>query len=122
MTFHGTVSAADAPNGCVAQNDGVVGIGRDLGRSSSPIPLPEQEHLGQVTQELIVSLDVSEQSPPHSSSYLFPMLGALVYRHPPSKVCFLPHIPLSSFLLVVPQCLDVFTPFVSPQTAHGPCL
>ncbi|XP_071884046.1 Fc receptor-like protein 2 isoform X7 [Anas platyrhynchos] len=85
MTFHGTVSAADAPNGCVAQNDGVVGVGRDLGRSSSPIPLPEQEHLGQVTQELIVSLDVSEQSPPHSSSYLFPVLGALVYRHPPSK-------------------------------------
>ncbi|XP_068518999.1 Fc receptor-like protein 2 isoform X11 [Anas acuta] len=85
MTFHGTVSAADAPNGCVAQNDGVVGVGRDLGRSSSPIPLPEQEHLHQVTQELIVSLDVSEQSPPHSSSYLFPVLGALVYRHPPSK-------------------------------------
>nr|XP_038023903.1 Fc receptor-like protein 3 isoform X16 [Anas platyrhynchos] len=85
MTFHGTVSAADAPNGCVAQNDGVVGVGRDLGRSSSPIPLPEQEHLGQVTQELIVSLDVSEQSPPHSSSYLFPVLGALVYRHPPSQ-------------------------------------
>ena len=33
------------------QNHRMLGIGRDLKRSSSPIPLPEQEHLGEVTQE-----------------------------------------------------------------------
>ena len=35
----------------VSQNDRMLGIGRDLGRSPSRILLPAQEHLHQVTQE-----------------------------------------------------------------------
>ena len=31
----------------------MVGIGRDLGRSSGPMPLPEQEQLDQVTQDRV---------------------------------------------------------------------
>ena len=36
-----------------SQNHRMLGIGRDLERSSSPIPLPEQEHLYEVTRECV---------------------------------------------------------------------
>ena len=42
-----TISAVES------QNHRISGIGRDLERSSSPIPLLEQEHLDQVTQECV---------------------------------------------------------------------
>ena len=45
------------------------GIGRDLERSSSPIPLPEQEHLDQVTQERIqAGFECLQRSGPHNLS------------------------------------------------------
>ncbi|XP_065688835.1 cilia- and flagella-associated protein 418 isoform X3 [Patagioenas fasciata] len=50
-------------------NHRMLGIGRDLKRSSSPIPLPKQDHLDEVTQECVQKLKSNSASfTPESNS------------------------------------------------------
>ena len=69
----------------LTQNHRISGIGRDLKRSSSPIPLLEQEHLDQVTQEHIqVDFEcLQRRRPPNVSGQPVP-----VFYYPQSEEVF----------------------------------
>ena len=69
----------------VSQNHRMSGIGRDLKRSSSPIPLPEQEYLDQVTEEHVQAgfECVCRRRPHKLSGHPVPM-----FCYPHSEVVF----------------------------------
>jgi len=72
-----------------SQNHRVVGVGRDLYRSSSPSPLPKQGHLQQAAQDLVqVGLEYLQRR----------RLRNLPGQHVPVLRCFPLPMPLSTVL------------------------
>ena len=79
----------------------MVGVGRDLCGSSSPIPLPKQGHLQQAAQDLVqAGLEYLQRMRLHKPSWQ----PVPVLCHPQSEV--LPHVqmelPMLQFVPVAP--------------------